>query len=542
MKKVMLVDDEIIIRETIRECINWEQEGYIYCGDASDGEVALPIIEELQPDILITDIKMPFMDGLELISIVRSRYPRMKIIILSGHGEFEYARKALRMGVEEYCLKPVSANDILGLLREISAKIDRERTEEERLLKLKQNETENAGLTREKLLNDLCSGFITTMEALHAGSLLSIHLVARYYAVVISDIRASDPHLHTDTEACAFVRGTAEELVPGALEFKRSRTEIVWILKGDSQDKVLHDISALKAGLAECRSLQAGPYSVTVGAGSVQERLQGIHVSFLEAQEDKYWRLLTRQNRKAFSELIETMPDSSMFLDRARFIDFLKVGTPVEAPGFIRSFASGLKETDWSSSPIGYYILNDLTLEVFRSAKDTCRNPESLEDTLQELQQRIGLIRSWEEACSYIAALADQFWQWRSGGRDKYGDLLIKVKEYILAHYDKDHISLNDAAEHVNLSPGHLSKIFSQETGQTFIEFLTQTRIKKAMELLLSTQAKSYEIAFQVGYNDPQYFSNLFKRSTGMTTKEFRKKGQPAPWSPGTEREGYASV
>lgn len=126
MKKVMLVDDEILIRESIRDSIDWKKEGFLYSGDAPDGELALPIIEEQEPDILITDIKMPFMNGLELTSVVRQRFPDIKIIILSGHDDFHYAQTALRLGVEDYCLKPVSAAELIQMLRIVSARIDEE--------------------------------------------------------------------------------------------------------------------------------------------------------------------------------------------------------------------------------------------------------------------------------------------------------------------------------------------------------------------------------------------------------------------------------
>jgi two-component system response regulator YesN len=108
---------------------------------------------------------------------------------------------------------------------------------------------------------------------------------------------------------------------------------------------------------------------------------------------------------------------------------------------------------------------------------------------------------------------------------DKYSDMLIKVKDFIQSRYDQDSISLQDAADYVKVSPSHLSKVFSQETGQTFIEYLTQIRIGKAKELLKATTRRSYEIAHLVGYSDAHYFSNLFKRITGQTTREFRKSG-----------------
>lgn len=192
---------------------------------------------------------------------------------------------------------------------------------------------------------------------------------------------------------------------------------------------------------------------------------------------------------------------------------------------FIPEFASALAPIDWNASLTGYYLLNDLTLEVFKTAEEWYRGSEADGQRLVDFQQSIESIRNWGEACHYLTRLVEQFWHWRSHSSDRYAHLLLRVKEYITSNYDKDHISLQDAAESINMSPSHLSKIFSQETGQTFIEFLTQTRINKAMELLQSTQAKTYEIAFQVGYSDPHYFSNLFKRVTGMTTTEFRKQG-----------------
>lgn len=572
MKKVFLVDDEILIRETIRDCVHWEQEGFLYCGDASDGEVALPLIEELHPDILITDIKMPFMNGLELCTLVRQRMPDIKIIILSGHGEFEYARSALSIGIEEYCLKPISSADLTSLLRSVSRKIDKERSEQAQLERLRRNESMGRVQSRAKLLDDLCSGFLTTPEALHAASQLEVPLVARYYAVVVMDLReADDPagaHVPeqqatgelTSTKSRAIEgheTGAKEETPEGlfldarlllgqaaelstvnrqlmqqisaweedtALPFRQSRTKTGWIVKGDTVDTLNERIEPFRR-LQENAAEHARSCVMAVGIGSIQDRLQGVHLSCLEAEEDMHWQRLSRQNRRNLWEATRSTLHRNIFLDRQAFIGFLKVGSPPETPGFIRDFAAVLQPIDWNTSLIGYYILNDITLEVIRTAEELYRQPESPDSFLRPFQSDIESIRDWEDACAYLTRLAEQFWLWRTRSSDRYAHLLVQVKAYIQANYDKDHISLQDAADYVNVSPSHLSKIFSQETGQTFIEFLTQTRIRKAMELLHSTQAKTYEIAFQVGYSDPHYFSNLFKRTTGMTTTQFRRKG-----------------
>ena len=131
MIKVFLVEDEVVIRDAIKNSINWEQEGYEFVGEASDGELALPMILKEKPDILITDIRMPFMDGLELSRLVKKELPDTNIIILSGYDEFEYAKEAIKIGVEEYLLKPISSNVLLEHLGEVASKIHEKQKEYE---------------------------------------------------------------------------------------------------------------------------------------------------------------------------------------------------------------------------------------------------------------------------------------------------------------------------------------------------------------------------------------------------------------------------
>lgn len=397
MQKVFLVDDEIVIRENMRTCIDWEKEGFVYCGDAPDGELAFPLIEKLKPDLLITDICMPFMDGLELSAIVRKMQPDIKIIILSGHDEFEYARQAIRIGVQEYCLKPVSAGDIIRLLRLIRAK-------------------EQAG----------ASG--------HSG------------------LGVNDGELPAGGER------------PAANPMAKLKADPMALFESGSLD----------------------PFS----------------------------------------------------LDRTGFIEFLKVGSPAQKEEHLRRFAQDLAALDWKSSLYGHFLLHDLTLSAFREAKTLYGEHVRPDARWPEMKSRISAIRSGKEACEYLDRLAELFWHWRSMANDRYSVLIARVKQFVRDHCEDDRLSLNDAAKHVNVSPSHLSKVFSQETGKTFIEFLMETRIRKAMELLLSTNAKSYEIAFRVGYQDPHYFSSVFKRMTGMTIREFRKRGKVERPVIGREGEG----
>jgi len=528
MKKVLLVDDEIVIRENIRNCVDWEGEGFQYCGDASDGELALPMIEELKPDIVITDIRMPFLDGLELCSIVRKRMPGIKIIILSGHDEFEYARAAMRLGITEYCLKPVSSADLVAILHQVSDLIDQERKEQERLQQLRQHESVAGRFTREKLLSDLCKGLVTTVEALQTADALSVPLTSKYYAVVKTDVRQGDEMPVPAGRAVVEEAESSFRKLLGMrvqfLEFKDSRTERCWILKHDSREELQGVLDQVYGPLKQevertckCR--------VHMGIGGIKDRLQHMHASYAEADEDRHWRRWSSQNLQ-LSRLTGGTVDRPFIADRQRFIEFLKIGAPAEAASFVADWAESLRLLDWRSDLYGFYLLNDMTIEMIQTAKTSFRHLDGLDPVFQHLQQQLAEVSSWEQAVSYLTGLAELFWQWRRGASDRYAEMIRQAKDYIDRNYARDQLSLQDVADEVNVSPSHLSKVFSQETGQTFIEYLTRVRIRKAMELLQSTDDKSYAIAHQVGYQDAHYFSYLFKRMTGKTTTEFRRQGR----------------
>ena len=183
--RVFLVEDEIITREGIRDNVDWSAAGFEFCGEATDGEMALPLIEETKPDVLITDIKMPFMDGLQLSKIIREHMPWVKIVILSGHNEFEYAQSAVKLGVTEYLLKPISAKDLYQVLEKLSAMLEREKQEREKLKNLQTQVEDNMVLSREKFLLKLVMGGISSVDAIEQSQQFGLHLVARYYLVVL---------------------------------------------------------------------------------------------------------------------------------------------------------------------------------------------------------------------------------------------------------------------------------------------------------------------------------------------------------------------
>ena len=183
--KVFLAEDEIVTREGIRDNVDWDAAGFEFCGEASDGEIALQLIEETKPDVIITDIKMPFMDGLQLSKIISEHMPWVKIIILSGHDEFDYAQSAVKLGVTEYLLKPISAKDLHKVLVRVAATLDKEKQELENLKKLQTRVEDSMMLSREKFLLDLMMGVVTSAQAIEQSQLLGLDITAKYYLVAL---------------------------------------------------------------------------------------------------------------------------------------------------------------------------------------------------------------------------------------------------------------------------------------------------------------------------------------------------------------------
>lgn len=298
---------------------------------------------------------------------------------------------------------------------------------------------------------------------------------------------------------------------------------MVLIYKGSDPVQMNQTLDDLCAA-AKHRLRESCGLELSVSRGKVCERLQGIHLSYLEAENDRMFKQMSRMHSTAMLEAYYDPSAHGVLLDRSRLVQFLKSGDHRQMSGFLLELSKELEQMNWNS---GYacYLMNDITLELVQTAKNGFRAAAGHAGILQELQTQLKQISSSDDGLQYLKQLYERLWEWRSEGADKHRELIDRVKQYILEQYDKEQLSLNDISKVVRVSPSHLSKTFSQATGQTITEFLTATRMDRAKELLKSTGHKTFEIAYLVGYNDQHYFSNLFKKVTGMTPMEFRRQG-----------------
>ena len=188
MLKVFLAEDEFVIREGIKNNINWSDHGYDFCGEAGDGELAFSMIQKLRPDILITDIRMPFMDGLTLSRMVKAEFPGIEIILLTGYEDFEYAKEAIRIGVASYLSKPISGQNLLAEIDHVAEKIIEKRKEKEAALRYEQDMKEKEQLDKQEFFKDLVTGGKSLSVILDRAKKLSINILALRYNIVLVKI------------------------------------------------------------------------------------------------------------------------------------------------------------------------------------------------------------------------------------------------------------------------------------------------------------------------------------------------------------------
>lgn len=534
MLKVFLVEDEIVIREGIKNNIDWEREGFLFVGEAGDGELAYPLIQKTRPDILITDIRMPFMDGLELCRLVRQEMPDVKCMLLSGYDEFEYAKEGINIGITDYLVKPVSGAQLLAAVKKVGKLVEEERQQKEFLETFERERRENVELEKQKFFRRLVSGKKPVSALLKEGRELGMDLAAKRYRIVLFQIFAggeAEGYSEEQNAAAGAVEEMAGEL-PEVLTVELGLEGWAFILK-EIGEKPLEQI--LSGFLEKLRSTveQAGPeLEYFGGVGKETERISEFGRCYEEASRAFAYRYLRKRNRIILSGEEPVVSDEELELgslhvgglDRRAIEQFLKTGTRGQVEGFLNEYFQSFGKNIQSLLFRQYVIMDVYFTAVAMTEQFGCGSGE-LAGRCGDFRDISAVFATADQARAYLKKVLETALELRETASQKtYLSLLQEAKAYIEKNYDNEGISLNSVAASVNLSPNHFSTIFSQETGQTFIEFLTSVRMEKAKELLRSTSMKTAEVAFAVGYKDPHYFSYLFKKTQECTPREFRSK------------------
>lgn len=534
--KVFLVEDEVIIRSGVKKSINWEQEGYEFVGEASDGELAYPMILKEKPDILITDIRMPFMNGLELSRLVKKELPDIKILILSGYDEFEYAKKAIKIGVTEYLLKPISAAKLTEVLNAVAETI-RQENEEKNLLETYFAEMrENTERDKMRLFEKLLMGDLSMGEILEAGERFGMNLGASCYKIVLFKILANlENHVYAEqmVDACSSVEQAAS-MMEGVYVFQRGVEGWAFLLTAQDEKSMEESAKILYQNLKQAMKNYT-QLEYFGGIGSTVPRIRSLKQSFREADRAFAARFVEETNQiisqKEFekSQMEEGLKMQGVVQigkSREMLQKFLSNGTREEVKAFSDAYISRIEEENIRSTMVRQYVVIDVCI-VILSFCERISSANRLQEEAEELQKMMQKIHSLSEIKKYVVRLLNEAIELRDAesGR-RYSDLIAAAKKEIENHYMTEEISLNTVAISVGMSPSYFSSIFSKEAGKTFVEYLTEVRIEKAKEFLMCSSMKTSEIGYEVGYKDPHYFSYIFKKVQGCSPKEYRARGK----------------
>lgn len=537
MYKIFLVEDEIVIREGIKNKIHWEDEGFIIVGDESDGELAYPMIIREQPDILITDIKMPFMDGLELSKLLKKDMPQLKIIIISGYSDFGYAQKAIDIGVSEYLLKPITSSKLVAAVKNAASVIEKERNEKQILEQYQQLVYQKQGEKRKDFFNALVSGKMSLSQIIEQEEELGINMVARVFCILLFQFKGQEDMYEYSNDIVRCETRMTQELsrFTDIKVFERGMDGWAFILMGENEvqiNELTQELCNLLISICEDKAHYFG------GIGRVVHRVRDLQQSYLDANSAFSLRHFeSRDQFLSYNDVskIKTQMGNKINvselnlekLDRNLLEEFLKRGTIHDVDEFVDSYFDGFGTNAMRSTIFRHYIIMDGYSAIMKFLKTLKYPKEMVDKSLNSMNNVIDHLSSFEDCSKFYKSILKEAIDLRNKNSQKrYAGLIEQAKEYMHMKFSMSDLTLDQVASTVNLSPNYFSSLFNQETGMTFIEYLTDIRMEKAKDYLRCSSKKITEIGSLVGYLDSHYFSYIFKKTQNCTPSEYRLQGK----------------
>ncbi len=537
MYKIFLVEDEIVIREGIKNKVHWEEEGFKIIGDQSDGELAYPLIIREQPDILITDIKMPFMDGLELSKLLKKDMPQLKIIIISGYSEFGYAQQAIDIGVTEYLLKPVTSNKLMAAVKNAAVAIEKDREEKQILEQYQFLVYQKQGEKRKDFFNTLISGKMSLLQIIEQGEELGINMIASVFCVLLFQFKVQEEmHEHSNEIGQREARMTqALKTFPNIQIFERGMDGWAFILLSENEMQIKELMKELRNLLIDICDDKVDYFG---GIGRCVLRVRDLRQSYLDANSAFSLRHIESRNQfLSYNDVrnIKAQIDSKINVselnlekfDKNLLEDFLKRGTIYEVDEFVDKYFDVFGSNAMSSALFRHYIIMDGYSTIMKFLKTFKYPKEKIVGSLKSMNSVTDQLSSLEECRDFFKSIVKEAIELRNKSSQKgYAGIIQQAKEYMKLKYTISDLTLDKVASTVNISPNYFSSLFNQETGMTFIEYLTNLRMEKAKDYLRCSNRRITEIGFLVGYQDSHYFSYIFKKTQNCTPSEYRLQGK----------------
>ena len=439
MYKVFLVEDEIVIREGIKNKIHWEEEGFKIVGDESDGELAYPMIIREQPDILITDIKMPFMDGLELSKLLKRDMPNLKIIIISGYSDFGYAQQAIDIGVNEYLLKPVTAVKLMAAVKNAAAAIEKERKEKGILEQYQLLVYQKQGEKRKDFFDALVSGKLSLSQIIEQEEELGINMMASIFCVLLFQFKIQEDMYEYSNEIVQCEAKMTQDLkrYPDIKIFERGMDGWAFILLGENEaqiNELTRELCSILIHICDGKAHYFG------GIGRSVHRIRDIQQSYLDANsafslryfqsKDQFLSYNDVRNIKA--QIGNRINVSDLNLekhDRTLLEDFLKRGTIHDVDEFVDSYFDGFGSNAMSSALFRHYIILDGCSVIMKFIKTFKYPKEMIDNSLKSMNSITDQLSSLENCSSFYKSILKEAIDLRNKNSQKrYAGLIEQAK------------------------------------------------------------------------------------------------------------------
>lgn len=518
MFRLIFVDDEAIIRNGISKVVPWGQNGFELVGLFEHGQQALDYIRDNPVDVVVTDINMPKMDGLTLSRILADQYPKITVLILTGYDDFEYAQKAVKNQVREFLLKPITADELKDVLKTVNEELlliqEQEKAQEE----MKEKLSQSFPLLKERFFNRLVRGKINREDFIRRREYFQWIDKEGLYQVSVISI----PESWSELERVTLRELIKKTIGPFDVVFFDLWENLVIIFQGEKPEKLQNRAGRTLEHIFQILGAQEKD-QISAGCGEVVDSYESLTDSYEGAGTAvDYSRVLgltqilfikdVRDKGRIVPELFQSRLDS--------FIEALKEGGSGETLGALKDIFSYLEQKymahDEASS---YYSLIHFNILNFLIDMGIQKEDDSFFPYKPQYYPTMNVAKESFEG--YVREIERKI---ESRRNDVILSRVDKAKEIIANRFGESGFSLQDMCGELFLSTSQFSFLFKEGTGQTFIEYLTSYRVEEAKKLLKSTDMKAYEIAEAVGYQDSRYFSIIFKKQTGITAMEYRKR------------------
>ncbi|MGH4140053.1 response regulator [Clostridium sp.] len=530
MYGMIVVDDKEDIIRGIEKLGNWREIGVEVIGTASNGLEALKLVKKLKPKIIITDIKMPVMDGLQLTKKVIEFDKTVKIILLSGYGEFIYAQQAMRLGAKEYLLKPATIETITEAVLRAKEEILIGEMRVSENIELSQRVKENLHLVKEKYFTYLVSDAGNDIDRMREKlSYLEVDIDVENFRVMVVSLddyeNVYSLDLGENYDLVMFgIANILEEIIGWFCKnvvFETDNSTIA-IIMNDIDNDIFTIAQKCKRSINQYLHL-----SVSIGIGRHYERPQDISVSYKEAIQSVENRFTIGKNSIISINDIDVSGDIMFrypYKTVENLIRYVKIGAVERVEEIFDSFIEDIRNKNSNSPKL---IKSYISEFIFSISKELMVEEISIKEILGDELEYVNKLNNLETLSEVkdtlkkiITEITNYIFNLKKANKKRNIDL---INDYINENYMED-ISLKNISKHIFISPSYISTLIKENYNENFVDRVTRLRVEESKLLLLSGRDKVYEIAEKVGYKDRRYFSEIFKKCTGLTPKGYVEK------------------